>query len=132
MSLYQAAGDSGGGRTLARRDDDPHPMVAASSHGPPSRVHHKANEKPVGGRSHTITDRSELWQKSCETQCQRTAKGSWRISLTQQLEVTTVESHQTCTELTLREKTGRQLGFGGRKLSLPGGKEVTIGTEKKQ
>lgn len=47
MSLYQAAGDAGGGRTLAWGDDDPHPMVAASSHGAPSRIHHKANEKPV-------------------------------------------------------------------------------------
>lgn len=49
MSLYQAARDAGGGRTLSRRDDDPHPVVAASSHGAPSRVHHKANQKPVRG-----------------------------------------------------------------------------------
>lgn len=51
MSLYQAAGDAGGGRTLAWGDDDPHPMVAASSHGAPSRIHHKANEKPVEGKT---------------------------------------------------------------------------------
>lgn len=37
-------------------------------------------------------------------------------SLTQRLEATTVGSHQTCMEFTLRVKTERQLGFGGRKL----------------
>lgn len=47
MSLYQAAGDARGGRTLARRDDDSHAVVPAASHGAASRVHHEANEKPV-------------------------------------------------------------------------------------
>lgn len=47
MSLYQTAGDAGGGRTLARRDDDPHPVVTASPHGAPSSIHHKADQKPA-------------------------------------------------------------------------------------
>lgn len=59
MSLYQAAGDAGGGRTLAWRDDDAHPVVAAASHGAPSRVHHKANQKPAGGKSDAVKDRSK-------------------------------------------------------------------------
>lgn len=42
-------------------------------------------------------------------------------SLTQRLEATTVGSHQTCMELTLRVKTERQLGFGGR--TLPPGRQ---------
>lgn len=46
-------------------------------------------------------------------------KGSWQDFSNTTLEATTVGSHQTCTELTLRVKTERQLGFGGRKL-LPG------------
>lgn len=50
MSLYQTAGDAGGGRTLAWRNDDSHPVVTASSHGAASCIHHKANQKPVAGR----------------------------------------------------------------------------------
>lgn len=46
----------------------------------------------------------------------REKKAAGATSLTQRLEATTVGSHQTCTELTLRAKTERQLGFGGRKL----------------
>lgn len=51
MSLYQTAGDSGGGRALAWRDDDSHPVVTASPHGAASRIHHEAHEKPAGRRS---------------------------------------------------------------------------------
>ena len=47
MSLYQTAGDAGGGRTLAWRNDNPHPVVTASPHGAPSSIHHKANQKPA-------------------------------------------------------------------------------------
>lgn len=50
MSLYQTAGDTGGGSALARRNDDSHPVVPASPHGAASCIHHKANQKPAGGK----------------------------------------------------------------------------------
>lgn len=58
-------------------------------------------------------------------------KAAGATSLIQRSEATTVGSHQTCTELTLRVKTEGQLGFGGRG-SLPGGKEITMGTTQRR
>lgn len=46
MFLNQPAGDPGGRRALSGRDDDPHAVVATSSHGATSGVDHEADEEP--------------------------------------------------------------------------------------
>lgn len=68
-------------------------------------------------RSDAITNRSQLQLgRAFETQGKCMEKGSWCDFSNTTLEATTVGSHQTCMELTLRVKTERQLGFHGRKL----------------
>lgn len=70
MSLYQTAGDSGGGRTLAWRNNDSHPMVPASPHGAASCIHHKANQKPVGRRQRNNQGEEEaLFNRGLEITC---------------------------------------------------------------
>lgn len=48
MPLGQAAGDAGGSRALPGRDDDTHAVASASSHGPPTSIHHEANQESAG------------------------------------------------------------------------------------
>lgn len=48
VPLGQAAGDAGGSRALPGRDDDTHAVASASSHGPPTSIHHEANQESAG------------------------------------------------------------------------------------
>ncbi len=43
----QTAGDACGGGTGARRDDHTQTIMSAATHGATSRIHHKADQKPV-------------------------------------------------------------------------------------
>lgn len=49
VPLDQSTGDPGGRRALSGWDDDAHAVVATSSHGATSGIHHKADEEPGGG-----------------------------------------------------------------------------------
>lgn len=53
----QAAGDAGGGATLARGDDDSQAVVATPSHGPAPGVYHEADQEAVrhNARTHKRT-----------------------------------------------------------------------------
>ena len=48
MPLGQAAGDAGGSRALPGRDDDTHAVASTSSHGPPTGIHHEADQESAG------------------------------------------------------------------------------------